>query len=130
MILKIVSTQFLFLLLLLSCEQKDLYTRSIQIDLPNNPNCYFFIENESDTLHFKRNIKIVVNNLTDTIKIGQGIIAPKYVGNYAYTKLGNRNDIALDLNYSNPSADRICVSSYKDKSSIGELTIELILYKD
>ncbi len=86
----------------------------------------FFIENNLGTLKFERKIKIIKNTLTDTIVVGQGVLPSGQLGKHGYTKLGNRNDISLDLDYSNPPADRICIRSYKGKKSHGVLELELI----
>lgn len=119
----------IFLLLLLcGCEQTEVIT--VKVDLPNDPKCNFFIENELDTLRFERNIKILKNTLTDTIILGAGVLAPKSIGERYYSKFGNRDDVLLAPDYPNPPADRICVFSFISKPSVGELTIEVILAEE
>lgn len=115
----------LFVLCLVSCINNNVLVKTINIDVPLNENCYFFIENTLDTLKFERKIRIIKNTLTDTIIFGNGVLRPKYLGHIGYSKFKNEDDI-LDLDYSNPPADRICIRSYKGKKSHGVLELELI----
>ena len=117
------------LLLLISCNKNTIVTKTINVEIESETKekCFFLKENKLDTLKFNRYLKIIKNTLTDTIVIGQGLLTPKYLGVIAYTKLGNRDDVMLDVEYENPQADRICISSYKNKKSSGVLIFQLEL---
>jgi hypothetical protein len=47
-----------------------------------------------------------------------------------YTKLGDRDDVVLAIEYENPPTDRICISSYRNKKSSGELVLQLELAEE
>lgn len=75
------------MLMLGSCINSDVtVVKTISIDVPLNENCYFFIENNLDTLKFERKIRIIKNTLTDTIIFGNGVLRPKYLGHIGYSK--------------------------------------------
>ncbi len=122
-----ISLVSILCLSLVSCINNNIVVKTISIDIPLNEKCYFFIDANLDTMKFQRIIKITKNTITDTIILGQGVLRPNFIGNIKYTKLENRNDISLDLDYSNPPADRICIKSYKSKKSQGILELELLI---
>lgn len=109
-----------------SCINNNSIVKNLNVDVPLNEKCFFFIDDNLDTLRFEREIKITKNTITDTIIFGQGVLPPKFIGDIGYTKLGNRIDKSLDLDYENPPATRICINSYKGKKSQGVLVLELI----
>jgi hypothetical protein len=53
----------------------------------------------------------------------------KQIGIIEYNKFEDREDILVDLRYTNPFADRICVGLYKEKEPKGILKIELTYQK-
>lgn len=120
-----ISLLFVLCLCIVSCSHNKAIVKTISIDVPLNEKCYFFIDANLDTLNFERTIKITKNTITDTIVFGQGVLRPNFKGDIKYTKLKNRNDISLDLDYKNPSVDRICIKSYKGKKGVGFLELEL-----
>lgn len=108
-----------------SCINNNTLVKIIHVDVPLNIKCHFYIENKLDTLKFERTIKIIKNTLTDTIIFGNGVLRPKYLGDIEYLKFKNEEGV-LDLDYSNPPADRIWIKSYRGKKSQGVLEFELI----
>lgn len=97
----------------------------ININIDTNEKCYYFINSKMDTIIFDRNLIIVENTLNDTIVIGQNILVPKQIGEFEYSKLDNRNDISLNIDYDNPPTDRICVYPFKEKKSFGMIKLKL-----
>lgn len=121
-VLFIITIVFLFN----SCSKnKGEFTEVIKVDNATFKKCYFFKNKNSDTLKFVRNIQILENTLNDTILLGNAILYPKYLGEFEYTQLEDKDDIILDLRYRNPPGDRICINSYKEKKSEGVLKIRL-----
>lgn len=119
---------FLFICIILGCSKDLNKSKIVEIEIysKSNDSCYLFITKELDTLKFERKIKILENNISDTLIFGDGVLPPNRIGCFNYTKLKNRTDISLDLDYKNPPADRLCFHSYKNKNSEGILKIELI----
>lgn len=116
---------FSCIIILGSCEGHSYIKKQIKVNTGNGEQCFYFSTTNLDTLKFNRHIQILKNTLNDTILFGYGILAPGQVGNVGYTRLGNRNDAALNLNYKNPKTDRICISPYKKKEVKGILLIKL-----
>jgi hypothetical protein len=120
------------LLLFISCNQNKTITKKINVktESQTKEKCIFYVDNDLDTLKFNRYFKIIKNTLTDTIVIGQGVLAPREIGVIEYTKLGDRDDVVLAIEYENPPTDRICISSYRNKKSSGELILQLELAEE
>ena len=120
------------LLLFISCNQNKTITKKINVKIESQTKekCIFYVDNDLDTLKFNRYFKIIKNTLTDTIVIGQGVLAPREIGVIEYTKLGDRDDVVLAIEYENPPTDRICISSYRNKKSSGELILQLELAEE
>ncbi|MHB1107104.1 MAG: hypothetical protein ACYCZ2_12140 [Lutibacter sp.] len=106
-----------------SCSEQ--VEKVINININTNEKCYYFIDNKIDTITFHRNLIIVENTLNDTVIIGQSILAPKQIGKFEYSKLGNKNDISLNIDYDNPPTNRICVYPFKGKKSFGKIKLKL-----
>lgn len=113
-------------LLISGCSYEKKVLQTVEVNTEINEKCYFF-KVASDTLKFKRSIKIVKNSISDTIILGYGVLFPKFIGYYDYSRFKGG---VLDLNYPNPPADRICISAYKNRISGGELIFELIIITD
>jgi len=107
-------------------EPKRQYvTKIIEVNIDSNDKCYFFRNEVSDTMKFNRNLKIIENTISDSIIIGNSVLAPNYIGDLEYTMLENNKEVVLDLRYENPAADRIWVFPFKMKKSKGTLKLQL-----
>lgn len=114
------------ILLSISCdESKTEYIEVVKIDSLISKKCFFFESKNSDTLKFVRNIEILENTIDDTLLLGNAILAPRYLGEFEYIQFEDKDDIILDLQYTNPPSDRICIHPYNDKTPEGVLKFKL-----
>lgn len=120
---------YFYLLFIAGCNQQRTIEKIVEIGEQPVKNCYYIIDDQSDTLNFKRRIRVKENTLSDTIIFGFGVLPPKYIGFVEYTILKDKNDVEvmLDLNYVNPPTNNFCFNVYKNEKVNGKIVLELTL---
>lgn len=120
-------------MLFISCSLSNVDEKYeiVEFKLLENKPCYCFLESDkkNQIFTFNRKFKILENNLEDTIRIGNSILSPDYVGNIYYDKYidDNGNIHLVDKRYKNLPINEICVSKYKANDIGGSLKLEISL---